>query len=143
MKCAQIARSLAAVLLLAGTLSLPASARSEEQIRLAVDAAARHLQVEPAAVQVLRVEEVEWSDSSLGCPQPGRFYLQVITPGWLAELAVGDRVLEFHGSAAGQLVLCGEHSAGSDGSDPVAPAPDPGEERAEPEPLTEDDAAPQ
>jgi len=32
-------------------------------------------------VEVLSVEAVDFSDSSLGCPQPGKAYLQVITPG--------------------------------------------------------------
>ncbi len=30
----------------------------------------------------IAVEAVEWNDASLGCPQPGMMYAQVITPGW-------------------------------------------------------------
>jgi len=35
-----------------------------------------------AELTAIAVEEVEWSDASLGCPQPGMMYAQVITPGW-------------------------------------------------------------
>ena len=30
----------------------------------------------------IAVEAVEWNDASLGCPQPGMMYAQVISPGW-------------------------------------------------------------
>ena len=35
-------------------------------------------------IQVVRAEQVTWRDASLGCPEPGKFYAQVLTPGiWL------------------------------------------------------------
>jgi hypothetical protein len=43
-------------------------------------------------VVVISVEVVDFSDSSLGCPQPGMAYLQVITPGHkvVAEVSSGS-----------------------------------------------------
>jgi hypothetical protein len=70
------------------------------------DAAAR-LQVDPSEVQVMRWERVAWPDSSLGCPQPGGVYLQVITPGWLVMVEAAGQTLEYHTDEAGHLAVCG------------------------------------
>lgn len=43
---------------------------------------ANHLGVEARALNVVAVEAVTWGDTSLGCPQPGMMYAQVMTPGW-------------------------------------------------------------
>jgi hypothetical protein len=61
------------------------------------------------AIQVLKVEEVEWSDASLGCPQPGYMYPQVIVEGYLVELQVGETKYAIHSdSTPSQLILCSE-----------------------------------
>ncbi|MBI3958511.1 MAG: hypothetical protein HY328_06855 [Chloroflexi bacterium] len=61
------------------------------------------------SVQVVSVEGVDWSDSSLGCPQAGMMYAQVITPGYKIVLESGGRTYEFHTALdpAGPLVRCG------------------------------------
>ncbi|MFZ1753486.1 MAG: hypothetical protein WBO46_22755 [Caldilineaceae bacterium] len=61
------------------------------------------------SVQVVNVESVDWSDSSLGCPKGGMMYAQVITPGYRIVLASGDQTYEFHttNDPAGPLVQCG------------------------------------
>lgn len=38
--------------------------------------------VEPEFIKIKPIERAEWSDSSLGNPEPGMSYLQVITPGF-------------------------------------------------------------
>lgn len=60
------------------------------------------------SVQVKSVEQVEWSDASLGCPQGGMMYAQVITPGYKIVLESGGRTYEFHSGMdpAGPLVRC-------------------------------------
>jgi len=62
------------------------------------------------SVQVVRVESVDWSDSSLGCPEEGMMYGQVITPGYTIVLETSGRIYEFHSGLdpAGPLVLCRE-----------------------------------
>lgn len=47
-------------------------------------------------IALVRTEAVDWSDSSLGCAQPGQAYLAVITPGYRIILAVGEDWYEFH-----------------------------------------------
>ncbi|WP_026369159.1 hypothetical protein [Kallotenue papyrolyticum] len=57
--------------------------------------------------QVVSAEAVEWPDSSLGCPQPGMMYMQVITPGYRLELSDGTRRYEVHTDRdASNVVLC-------------------------------------
>jgi hypothetical protein len=55
---------------------------------------------------VIRIEPREWSDTSLGCPQPGQMYAQVITPGYLIIVSGRGRQLEYHTDTRGRVVLC-------------------------------------
>ena len=87
------------------------SERFEWEARLgpeqqAVEAAARVLGVAPDALRVVRVEAVEWSDASLGCPQPGMMYAQVITPGYRVLVELGGRQRELHTDTRGRAVVC-------------------------------------
>lgn len=67
---------------------------------------ARRLGVAIGDVSVVRVEAVEWSDSSLGCPEPGKMYAQVVTPGYKIVLKVRDRIYEYHTDRGENVVLC-------------------------------------
>jgi len=60
-----------------------------------------------AQIRMNLLETVEWRDSSLGCPEPGRMYLQVITPGYRIVLRAGGKLYEYH-AAQGQnrAILC-------------------------------------
>ncbi len=60
------------------------------------------------AITVLSAEEVEWSDTSLGCPEPDAMYAQVITPGYLIVLETGGATYEYHSGAdpEGPLLHC-------------------------------------
>ena len=46
-------------------------------------------------------EAVQWSDASLGCPQEGMMYAQVITPGHRMTFRHNDDTYEVHTAAAG------------------------------------------
>lgn len=59
-----------------------------------------------AALTVIHAEQRDWPDSSLGCPQPGKVYAQVITPGWLVIIAGPNVVFAYHTDAAGRAVQC-------------------------------------
>ena len=74
-----------------------------EQVR--ADAAHR-AGVAPAETHILRVEARDWSDASLGCPQPGRQYAQVVTPGYLVVAWAANRELEYHTDTGHMIVLC-------------------------------------
>ncbi len=57
------------------------------------------------AISVVKVEEREWPDSSLGCPQPGMMYSQVVTPGYLIVLSADGKQYEYH-AGRNNVVLC-------------------------------------
>jgi hypothetical protein len=57
---------------------------------------AQRLGIATGQIAVVSVEAVRWRDSSLGCPQPGMMYAQVITPGYRIVLRVGDELYEYH-----------------------------------------------
>ncbi|MGH2354364.1 MAG: hypothetical protein ACRDI2_03480 [Chloroflexota bacterium] len=78
----------------------------DEVVRRAVADAAAKTGLPSAQVRPVRVEEREWSDGSLGCPEPGRMYTQAIVPGYLIELEAGGRRLEYHTDRGTRLVLC-------------------------------------
>ncbi len=55
---------------------------------------AEALDMEAEALTMISIEAVEWPDASLGCPEPGRSYAQVVTPGW--RLVYRDAAGEAH-----------------------------------------------
>jgi hypothetical protein len=61
-------------------------------------------------ITLVSAEAVDWPDGSLGCPQPGMVYGQVITRGYLIILEAAGERYPFHTDAnpEGQLVLCTE-----------------------------------
>ncbi|MHB1354660.1 MAG: hypothetical protein ACYCZF_01645 [Anaerolineae bacterium] len=68
--------------------------------------------VRPEEVELLSVVPVTFRDSSLGKPQAGRSYLQVLTPGFQISLRVGDVLYRYHG-ADGRVVFIGPASPGT------------------------------
>jgi hypothetical protein len=79
---------------------------AERVLEQAVVEAARRSGLDRSAVRVVQLEPREWSDASLGCPQPDRMYAQVITPGYLIVLEAGGQRLEFHTDANSRVVSC-------------------------------------
>jgi len=47
-------------------------------------------------IRVVEVRRIDWPDTSLGHPEPGQFYAQVITPGFLIKLEAGGKLCEYH-----------------------------------------------
>jgi hypothetical protein len=75
----------------------------------AAKAAADRLQIATDELVVVTTEPRDWPDSSLGCPQPGRAYAQIITPGYLvtiARLDDGDEVLVHTDENGQRVVIC-------------------------------------
>lgn len=57
-------------------------------------------------VRIVRDEAVTWSDGSLGCPQPGMSYLQVLIDGYWVIAQVGDTPYDYRVDGSGQFRLC-------------------------------------
>ena len=49
-------------------------------------------------IAVQSVEATEFPDASLGVPEPGKMYAQVITPGYVIRLVVDGEIYEYHAS---------------------------------------------
>lgn len=57
-------------------------------------------------ITVASVQPMEWSDASLGCPQEGMMYAQVITPGYLVVLSAQGQTYEYHTDQGTNVILC-------------------------------------
>ena len=62
--------------------------------------------VDLSAATVVSAEAVEWPDGSLGCPEPGMVYMQVITPGYQVVISIGGKEYDYRATDAGQVRLC-------------------------------------
>jgi len=59
-----------------------------------------------AAVEVIRAQQVVWSDTSLGCPQPGQMYAEVLTNGYWVVLQAADDVFDYRATINGDFSRC-------------------------------------
>ena len=75
-------------------------------ITMAVDDLAARLDIDPAEITPLSGVLVVWSDSALGCPQPGMQYAQVPVDGSVIELGAGGRVYRYHTGGSTTPFLC-------------------------------------
>lgn len=71
---------------------------------------AKRLGVDAAAVTVISSTEVTWPDGSLGCPEPGMRYTQMLVNGNRTVLEVDGKQYAYHSSAHRAPFLC-EHPA--------------------------------
>jgi hypothetical protein len=78
----------------------------ESQVAAARADLGERLEVPASEIELLEARHVTWSDSSLGCPQPGMAYMQVLTPGVLIRLGAAGQEYRYHGGARGRPALC-------------------------------------
>ena len=63
--------------------------------------------MDAGAFTLISSERVSWPDASLGCPQEGYGYAQVITPGYKLVFALGEASYAVHTNEDGShLVHC-------------------------------------
>lgn len=82
-----------------GTMDYP------DMVRAALAQAATDLGVVPDQLTIVAVEARDWPDSSLGCPQPGRAYSQIITPGYRLVVRANGQEYEYHTSARTTMIV--------------------------------------
>ena len=90
------------------SLSAPDNSNVQGLVEMAQEDLAARLSIDISQIQLVEASETEWSDSSLGCPQPGMDYLQVITPGYLILLEVDAQTYEYHSNRDAYVVYCQE-----------------------------------
>jgi hypothetical protein len=78
-----------------------------ELVEAARQALAEALGVALDAITVANVSAVEWPDACLGLARPGTACAEVITPGYLIELAAGGQTYEYHTNQDGSVLRPG------------------------------------
>jgi len=74
--------------------------------RAVVADAARRFQVAESAVVLGSAEQVTWGDGSLGCPQPGRSYTQMLVEGYRVTATTAAGRMLYHTDTRGNVVTC-------------------------------------
>jgi len=87
-------------------LPTPADVSLQNLIEMIKTDLASRQSVSVDEIIVTQTVAVEWSDSSLDCPQPGMEYLQVITPGYKIVLQVNDQSYEYHTNRDAYFIYC-------------------------------------
>lgn len=67
---------------------------------------AGRLAVDSAAITVVSDEAITWPDGSIGCPQPGMLYPQVLIDGYKVVLDAGGVTYPYHSDGSGTFFLC-------------------------------------
>ena len=70
-----------------------------KQMQLARQDLARRLGVPETEIRMGLATPASWGDASLGCPEPGAMYAQVVTTGWEIKLRHGEREYQYHADA--------------------------------------------
>ncbi len=76
-------------LLLFGQDALP-----DAVIQLALATASAQLGVPADNLVLVNWADTAWPDSSLGCPEPGKAYAQIVTPGFVVTVDTDDGAAE-------------------------------------------------
>jgi hypothetical protein len=77
----------------------------QKYIEMAKDDLAVKLKINKEEIEVVAAGEKNWSNTSLGCPEKGKFYAEVITPGYTIELSVKDTTYIYH-AGLDKVVSC-------------------------------------
>jgi hypothetical protein len=73
---------------------------------LAKEDLAERLGVTLDQIELLSFEEVVWPDASLGCPQPGMAYIQMLQDGALIRLSAEGQVYDYPSGGNRGVFLC-------------------------------------
>jgi hypothetical protein len=77
-----------------------------EAVRHVREVAANDAGIDPQHVAILDFEEVVWPSTALGCPTPGMFYAQVLTPGFRVSVEVDGSTRRYHTDSGTTVVRC-------------------------------------
>ncbi len=93
----------------------------------AVQFAAAELGVDPAAIQVVSVEEVVWRNSCLGVDVPGEMCMEALTPGYRVVLNVDGQEVAVHTNQDASVLRLADPAQGAPGAKPASSSWDPAE----------------
>ena len=78
----------------------------QSMVQQALDDAGRRSGRDASTLKLVSAETVTWPDASIGCPQPGMQYAQVLVPGYRIRIQAGPKVLDYHAGRSGQPFYC-------------------------------------
>ena len=81
------------------------TAKSDSGAELARKDLAQRLGVDAAAIRIASIEPKHWSDASLGCPEPGKVYQQMLVDGFRLILESGGQRYDYR-SDGRRVRLC-------------------------------------
>jgi hypothetical protein len=84
----------------------PADRASQDLVAQAKGDLAARLGIDLDAIELLRFEAVTWRDGSLGCPEAGMGYIQVLIDGHRILLRAGEQVYHYHSGGNQPPFLC-------------------------------------
>lgn len=87
--------------------AIPSADVPREVRRAVVADAAKRFKVAESAVVLTQSEKVTWSDASLGCPEPGRMYAQMLVEGFRIVAKTVEGSLTYNTDSGGRVTLCG------------------------------------
>lgn len=90
--------------------SMSSNAAIELLVQVAVQDLVKRLDIPVEQIKLLEIREVVWPDASLGCPQPGMVYAQVLQDGLLIRLGVENQMYFYHSGESQDPFLCEETS---------------------------------
>jgi hypothetical protein len=64
------------------------------------------LSISSQNIDLLEIAAVQWPDGSLGCPQPGMAYTQVMVDGMLIRFQAEGKLYEYHSGGSRPPFLC-------------------------------------
>ena len=85
---------------------IPANSILEIAIKKAREDLAQRLSIPSDQIIIIEARPVTWSDSSLGCPQPGMAYADVLTPGYLIMFEYAKNRYEYHSGKGLDFAYC-------------------------------------
>jgi hypothetical protein len=69
-------------------------------------ALATRMDAQRSEIDVVSITAKEWGDTSLGCPEEGKSYLQIITSGYIVILEYKGEWYTYHTDEIGRAVTC-------------------------------------
>jgi hypothetical protein len=88
------------------------SPEAEKVIVLTQKDLAQQLSIGEEVILVKWIEPVTWPDASLGCPQPGMAYAQILTPGFRVIVEADGEDYEVHTDMGNTILVCEEPDTG-------------------------------
>jgi hypothetical protein len=79
---------------------------SETALAAAIADLSKQVGLSADQITLVSMEAQEWGDTSLGCPQPGMMYAQVITPGYLMVLEAQGQQYKYHTDQRTSVIWC-------------------------------------